>query len=638
MAMDFFAAQDQARRGTRRLVLWFTLAVLTLVLLTNLLLLSVLFYGSRQRVNAGEAFSYSWEQFSMVSLVVIGIVLIGTLYKILQLRGGGAVVAEAMGGQLVVSGSGDLARQRLLNVVEEMAIASGTPVPPVYVIEDEPAINAFAAGYEPGDAVVAVTSGTLQALNREELQGVIAHEFSHILNGDMRLNIRLIGILHGILVIGLIGEYLLRGSRHGSSRNKGGGAMLGLGLMAIGYGGTLFGNIIKAAVSREREFLADASAVQFTRNPDGIGGALKQIGASSHGSVLETAGAAEISHAWFGEGVHHFFTSLFATHPPLEDRIRRVLPRWDGDFGQPRRIVEAEPAAEPAPTATGAGERLMTAVLAATVIDEIGRPGQQHLDYARALLQDLPEELARLLHEPHGARAVIFALVLETEDTTLRQRQIDHVREHGDKGVPEALDQAAVSLQGLDPRWRLPLLNIAIGSLRQLSKAQYALFKSNLDALVEMDGKVSLSEWCLRKIVVHGLDRAFGLRPPVRARYSAFKPLADEIRQLLSLMIFASRQQGISVEEAFARGVDLLELPGLRPLTRRQMSLGAMDQALDRLNQLRIYAKSRLLKACAAVLTADQTITAEEAELFRAVAEILDCPVPPLQETADAGD
>lgn len=629
--MDFFSAQDQARRSTKRLVLWFILAVISLILITNLFLLAV-FKGSSGK-DGQATLVYSWDEFWLVTGVVSVVILCGTLYKLFSLRSGGAAIAESLGGSLVVSGSGDFKRQRLLNVVEEMAIASGMPVPPVYVMEHESGINAFAAGFETGDAVVAVTAGTLDHLSRDELQGVIAHEFSHIQNGDMRLNLRLIGVLHGILLIGLIGQYMLRGQRHSSGRGKGGAVLLGLGLMVIGYAGTFFGNIIKAAVSREREFLADASAVQFTRNPDSIAGALKQIGASSHGSIIEASNASEFSHAYFSEGVSGFFSSLFATHPPLEDRILRIDPRWDGEFGESRQIADATPEPDEAGSEQAAparsGAEILAAILAGSAI--AGGPGPDHLHYARELLAELPEALGRLIHEPHGARGVIFALVLDPKDEAIRQRQRRIIADKGDRGVPEALAEAEGLIADLDTTFRLPLVNIAMGTLRQLSPQQYTLFKTNLNALIETDSKVALFEWCLRKILFHGLDRAFGLRKPRKAQYDKLAALKPEVQQLLSLIVYASRQNGITPQQAFAQAVQKLGLDELEVLRRNELSLQQLDGALDRLDGLKIFRKAELLKACAVAITADRNIDVAEAELFRAVGEILDCPVPPLR-------
>ena len=306
--MDFFRSQDLARRNTTRMVLLLALAVLTLIAITNLLVMLV--FGSLQNGEDGTVSlaRFDWGTFLLIGTGVTLVVLAGSLWKIGQLAGGGKVVAEALGGPLVRRDTTDPELRRALNVVEEMAIASGSPVPPVYLLSDEEGINAFAAGFTTGDAVIGLTRGTIRDLSRDELQGVVAHEFSHILNGDMRLNLRLIGILHGILLIGLIGSRVLRSTSHRSSKNSGGAAILGLGLMAIGSGGTFFGSLIKASVSRQREFLADASAVQFTRNPFGIAGALKRIGGST--SRLHADQAEAMSHLYFAEGVRHRFASL----------------------------------------------------------------------------------------------------------------------------------------------------------------------------------------------------------------------------------------------------------------------------------------------------------------------------------------
>ena len=332
--MNFFESQDAAKRNTGKLIFLFALAVISLILVTNLMVMFIfgVFSSEMTSMAASNSISLRWEIFAAVGVGVALVILVGSLYKIAALSGGGSRIAEMMDGRLLVSGSDDFKERRLLNVVEEMAIASGTPVPPVYVMEEK-GINAFAAGYSPSDAVIGVSRGALNTLSREQLQGVIAHEFSHILHGDMRINIRLIGVLHGIMVLGIIGYHLLRsGSRSRRSKDSGGIVALGLGLVVVGYVGTFFGNLIKAAVSRQREYLADASAVQFTRNPEGIAGALMQIGQHSEKSYLQHPGSNEISHALFEEGSVMAMSRLYATHPPLEERIGAILPNWDGSY------------------------------------------------------------------------------------------------------------------------------------------------------------------------------------------------------------------------------------------------------------------------------------------------------------------
>ncbi|MFC6978654.1 M48 family metallopeptidase [Microbulbifer taiwanensis] len=338
--MNFFEYQDRARRKTGLLVGLFALAVVLLIAITTLLA-ALLLAWSR-----GQAFSLSaivsntggqllgWDTVATIAFSIAAVIALGSLYKLRQLAAGGRAVAESLGGRKINIAPQSDAEKRALNVVEEMAIASGTPVPDVYLIEDD-AINAFAAGYKPTDAVIGLTRGSIEKLNRDELQGVVAHEFSHIFNGDMRLNIRIVGLLNGILIIGMLGYWLLRGSHFSSGRdNRGRAALFGIGagLMVIGYTGTFFGNLIKSAVSRQREFLADASAVQFTRSNSGIAGALKKIGGYSGGSQLASSNAAEFSHMYFASGLKKSFANLFATHPPLADRISRLDPQWNGRF------------------------------------------------------------------------------------------------------------------------------------------------------------------------------------------------------------------------------------------------------------------------------------------------------------------
>jgi Zn-dependent protease with chaperone function len=346
MATDFFERQDAARRSTKWLVGMFLLGVVAIVgatMAVGVVAIEMAQDSSHYAAGDGGGLGVSEESLAgagAAGLFALALITCGSLFKVAQLSGGGNVVAENLGGRRVFPDTTDTVERRLLNVVEEMALASGVPAPPVFLLNEEEGINAFAAGYSPSDAVVAVTRGTAERLSREELQGVVAHEFSHILNGDMRLNIRLIGVLHGILLIGLMGRFMLRmasnwGSGGSNKESKGGAAyfgLIGLALIVLGYLGTLIGNLIKAAVSRQREYLADSSAVQFTRNPGGLAGALKRIGAAIVGSRLNAPNASEASHMFFAQGVWEGFTALTATHPPLDDRIRRLEPQWDGTY------------------------------------------------------------------------------------------------------------------------------------------------------------------------------------------------------------------------------------------------------------------------------------------------------------------
>ncbi len=640
--MDFFQSQDNARKTTGRLVLLFALAVLSLIILTNLLVMFAFGYlQGNTLVNDPEALSFDWNTFLLIGAAVIVIVGAASLYKMASLGSGGEAVAEMLGGRLIVDSSGDLNKQKVLNVVEEMAIASGTPVPPVYLLEDEQGINAFAAGLTPADAVIGVTRGCIDNLSREQLQGVIAHEFSHILNGDMRMNIRLIGLLHGILIIGLIGYFILRsGAGYGGHRvrrsskdsNGGGILVLGIGLVVIGYAGTFFGNLIKAAVSRQREFLADASAVQFTRNPHGIAGALKRIGGSALGSRIDNPSGSQVSHLFFGEGVR----ALFATHPPLEKRIRRIEPDWDGQFDS-GPVAEEPEMEETVETSRPGPEAIAAAVITGSILadsmnmsDRFGQVDAALLASLQDRLKTLPVPLQEAVHEPHGARGVIYLLLLSETDPVIRDQQLAFLKTASDDGVYQRLGQLIESVQEIRHGYRLILLDMCMPALRQLSQGQYQLFRDNVERLIKIDRKISLFEWSLQKILFHNLDSNF-IKPRVaKARYASYRRLSDEINVLLSALIYAGKPNGITPDAVMALTRQALPDVPLQLLDRKQIGLDRLNAALDKLRQLKPLLKPQLLKACAVAITADQQYTPTEAEFFRAIADTLDCPMPPI--------
>jgi Zn-dependent protease with chaperone function len=642
--MNFFESQDRARKHTATLVILFALAVITLIIMTNLLVMVVFGFISSQQMHSGEVLirTMDWQRFALVGAAVVTVVLAGSFYKIMALSGGGKTVADALGGRLIPQNTDDLKQRRLLNVVEEMAIASGIPPPPVYILAGEPGINAFAAGFTPHDAVIGVTQGLIDHLNREQLQGVIAHEFSHIFNGDMRLNIRLMGVLNGILIIGLAGYYILRtGAYSGRSRNnKNSGGILGLaiGLMVIGFAGTFFGSLIKAAVSRQREYLADASAVQFTRNPDGIAGALKRIGGLVYGSIVENPGAPEISHAFFAQGVSGFMQSLSATHPPLEKRIRLIDPHWDGKFdtddqtdsrseeqaGKKTTMSREELARKAATVAVGA-----TMATVANAIDQVGNPKQETIAHARTLIAGLPEVITEAVREPYGARAVIYSFVLD-RGQEVRDRQLLDLQQHADQDVFLLTQKLMPDMGGLDIKYRLPLIDMATPALKQLSIGQYQSFKKNLIALIEMDSKIDLLEWSLQKILFTNLDGHFFKPAAPKVRYSNIRDLRQEAIVILSVMAYAGQQEQNDIEAAFHAAAVALEFGELQLREKSRINVADLDMAMEKLEMLNPLAKPKLLQACAVSVMNDQKISAVEAELLRAIANVLGCPMPPI--------
>jgi Zn-dependent protease with chaperone function len=633
VATDFFDNQDRARRNTGRLVLLFILAVLAIVAMLYVIAVVVFGYQGQDPHTGAMRWDLRWwepELLAQVGLAALAVVGGGSLYKTTQLRGGGKVVAEGLGGRLIHSDTRDLVERKLQNVVEEMAIASGTATPPVYMLDDERGINAFAAGFSPSDAVIGVTRACAEQLSRDELQGVIAHEFSHILNGDMRLNIRLMGVIHGILIIGIIGYFLLRssmftgGSGRRGGRDNSGAALLavGFGLMVVGFLGTFFGNLIKASVSRQREFLADSSAVQFTRNPGGIAGALKKIGGFETGSRIDNPNAPEVSHMFFSRGIASGINALFSTHPPLPERIRRLDPSFDAGSARPR-------AAGPRTAEVGVSGLVGAPAAAGAAIDQIGQPTPAHLDYAARLIAGLPAAIAESAHETYGARALIYALLID-RDAESRRIQLERLASHADPAVHDETRKLLPLVEGVGAEVRLPLIDMAIPALRELSPSQYEVFKANVVELIRADRKIDLFEWTLQRILLCHLAPEFEKVRAPRVKYSSLEGVAPHCEVVLSTLAHAGARSEEAARRALERGVGELDVPGLDFLPADQCGLARLDEALSVLNELAPRQKGRFLHACALTVSTDREVTVMEAELFRATADSLGCPMPPL--------
>jgi Zn-dependent protease with chaperone function len=643
--LNFFEAQDRARRNTFLLVLLFIIAVIGLVLLSNLLLLVIISFAETSQfsfdLETNRAL-YSWKMFFNVSMAVSMLIFFGSLFKSLSLAGGGTTVAEMLGGRLIPQGSSVARERRLLNVVEEMAIAAGMPIPKVYLLNDR-SINAFAAGKSPADAVIGVTEGTLSRLTRDELQGVIAHEFSHIFNGDMRLNMRLIGVLHGILLIGLIGYFLLRSLRHTSSRNSkaGGGiaaiAALGLGMMVIGYTGTFFGQWIKASVSRQREYLADSSAVQFTRNKDSIAGALKKIGGGSDGSYLNSPAAPQYSHAYFATGVRSFLGSMFATHPPLEDRINRVDPHWDGEYVYTEAVAPLPPESlrsrAPASQSPLPGVEkiaVATAILSSAeqAISQVGTLNEENIAYVHELIIAMPAILRTAAQDAFSARALVYAILVHNQK---HQDQVwSLLMEQSEKGIPELTKKYLPELINLEPKFRLPLLELSINALRELSPPQFLQFKQAVHQIIVSDNSVDLKEWIILRLVFQQLDMHFGVRKPPKPKHANLGAFKSEVETILALIAYVEHKGDDEARAAFEHGSGEAGIENLKMPSRRDFSLKSLDRALDNLMELRPLVKPRLLKACVAIILADGKPTTRGRELVRTISSCLDCPMPPL--------
>jgi len=665
--MDFFGHQDQARKRTKQLILLFALALLSLIFLTNLLVAGFLWGNPDIFPELGketirdpsflDIFHYmSWQAWFTISAIVCSFVGLAYLYKAVKLSGGGSSIADSLGGRLLAPDTEDFYEKRLLNIVEEMAIASGMPVPQVYLLDDEIGINAFAAGFQPSDAVIGVTKGCLTKLSRLQLQGVIGHEFSHILNGDMRMNMRLIAILFGILCIGLLGRIVIEaGANHSiysrgrsqssmfsssSSGKKEGGVPLffiGIGLMILGYTGVFFGKLIQAAVSRQREYLADASAVQFTRDPQAIAEALKVIGYGGVGSAIGHSRREEFSHAFFGNAIYSHFSNHFgflSTHPKLDERIRRIDKHWDGEWIKPQTLRQAyDESPQLAPKAKIRPEELLTGVAAAmTAAIDYSAPNthfhavsdsKRHQDTL-----DAEEVLTNAAHNASNAKALCYGLLLAPTSSLVHEQQLDLIKQFCGQSLLSQVKQLLPAIQQLEESKRLPIIDKAIPALKLLSADQYSEFKRLLVKLVQADGKIDLFEWCVYRMILQYLNPTFGKAKAIKAKYGNVKKLNAEIETLLSFVANHGHDSLEGALESFsiAAGIAGFEDLTLQPKTE---SLKAFNIALDTLTQAYPHVKGRIMKALAACVRADG-VEVLERELVQTIAAILECPTPDL--------
>lgn len=619
--MDFFRAQHDARRRTRLLVGLFLLSLFCLLAMANLILYFLMASTPQQP-----------SFYAVISVLILLVVFLSSIFKSLSLRQGGAAVAQMLNARLLATPSNS-AEQRLLNVVDEMAIASGTPVPPVYVME-ESAINAFAAGHSINDAVIGITRGAIEKLNRDELQGVIAHEFSHVLHGDMRLNLRLIAWLHGIMVLGIAGHYVLRAaSVSRRNNNKAGIAAIGLGLIVLGASGNFFGSLIKAAVSRQREYLADASAVQYTRNPQGIAGALKRIATDTGSPVLTNPAASQISHSLFSEGVKLRFSSLFATHPPLEKRIRVIDPQWDGKY-QPQRLAESENI-----SASLSAQQQSTPIPQAVslAIARAGSPDALDISEAQTVHRDIPADLASSAHNPLGAAAMI-CLLLQSDCPQMPMLKTDrtHIEQLLRSWLPTDIDADLFAemcvllprMMNIEPAHRLPLVNICLGSLRQMSSRQYQYFRKVITLITASQPALDLASWVLLQLTVQHLDRATGIVPAAPSSgLKKLNQLRGELEVFFSVLSY-SGQGGDKNAAAFSAAANSIGLPELNLIVREDLRLEAFQQATNRLTGLMQAQKITLIQGVSVCVFHDQKLTVNENEFLKMTSELLDWPLP----------
>ncbi|TOI77026.1 M48 family metallopeptidase [Vibrio parahaemolyticus] len=612
--MDFFHHQDTARQRTGLLVMLFTLAVLAITGLVSVISIGIYFYFTGEPFTTQSIISYCLLSFVGVLLVVS----ISSFIRLSELNAnGGRGVAESIGGKLISTDTSNAKHRQLLNVVEEMSIASGIPVPPVYVMAEEHGINAFAAGMSIDDAVIGVTQGALDAFSRDELQGVIAHEFSHILNGDMRLNTRLIGALFGITCIAHFGHLILDNSnstrhvsRSSSDSNKGFAVIILIAIvcLVLGWLGTLFGNMIKAAISRQREFLADASAVQFTRNDQGIAGALKKIGSNVQGSTLNTKASDEMSHMMFGQSKLSGFSGLFATHPPLDERIRRIEPNWDGIYAQHSHAQN---------TAFDNEQVSGFAVGGGSPASQSASPSEQLSETGQQLISQLPPELVDIAREPYSARFIAFALIFDGSDI---QREM--IKSY----VPLASQSTLLPWLDYDLplHLRFPLLELALPALKSLSEAQKISLCKVLRELSETDNQYSLAEWCVINLLEKQLLASFGFIK----QHKTLKQLEESVFWLLRELAWVSHSQADKAQRAYHCALAHLGFPEVK-LEPANSNWHLSRAALELLLQLKPKDRRMFVKACRLAIESDGEITVAEGELYRVIACFLEVPEPP---------
>ena len=633
--MNFFEAQDKARRQTMLLVILFMLAVVALVPMLYIVAHIILLEAPLTLENL------DYKLMTDVGIGVGALVTLGTLSKIIELSwGGGASVAQRMGGKLLTAARASAKEKQLLNIVGEMALAAGCPVPPVYLMPENN-INAFAAGTKIGNAVIGVTQGALNSFSRDEMQGVIAHEFSHIMNGDMRMNLRLIGVIYGIMILSYLGYGLFRTTYYAfASRNQMLAALpiIGLALMVVGSTGAFFGGLIRAAVSRQREYLADASAVQYTRNPEGIGGALQKIGARY--GLLRNPNAAEYAHLFFAQGATLNFANMFASHPPIRERITRVLPGWDG------KIATSVPQNVPQPSSeevssfaggettmlgfdsekggSGAAEQsppdLYSAIFGnSESASEVTSRAGTISDFAAAerALSALPQKLRNALTDPYSARALAYTMVLDERDMTCRRAQCGYLQSFADEGVYDLTMSLAPEMSRLPRAARLPLLMQAMPALRMLSEGQYELFTRNLGILIAADEKMDVLEWSMSAALSHYLEECFGKREKRQ-----LPSVVEAASYALSVMARAGH--GEDAAKAFKAGAPGMEFreEGFAPIL--------LENAMRRLSGKSPETKRVFLESAAQIVAHNGKINPDEGVLLRAYAALLDCPLPPV--------
>ena len=632
--MNFFQHQEKARKQTVKLVLLFALAVFAVCLLTATaiaLIFGHFFAGPTTPPTSASALVHfiSHPAFYWSALIAFSVILIGSAFKTFQLGGNGIQVALAMDGKYVHPDTNDANERKLLNIVTEMALASGNPVPKVFKLPGE-GINAFAAGHNRHQIVVAVTEGALNQLSRDELQGVVAHEFSHINFGDVKINMRLVALLHGILLIGHIGQLLISGAGHrrhrhyGSSRRDSKSAGIGIAFIAIGFIGTLCGNMIKAAISRQREFLADAAAVQFTRNPDGIAGALKKIAGESASVQSADGRGSEFSHFYFSNVSGQFFSRLFATHPDIDERISRLGHKLDlapsnqhahASHNQGEQAMGFAPSNSQSTASTQAADALAATV--AATLASVGEPNCEHLKTAEQHLAALPRVLEEATHDAYRARALIFAMLVRFSADDAHSTQFEAISQTEDAMTLKQTKLLHKALASIAMAQCYDLILMAEAVLSDQSPEQAKRFATLTKTLISADKSFTLFEWAIYRLAVS----PFGTQPKGKRSLSDTKDALNQLFFYLASLSATEHRQALLLGAQQALGFTLAK--------PAKISLKQLDNAVETLATIKPLHKPQLLKALMTAIYADGQVTDVEMTLVRTIALLIDCPIPP---------
>lgn len=646
--MDFFSHQEKARRYTRVLISYYLIALILIVAAVNIVVyyffIFLEFYPYTPQNWFSEGVAY------YLSIGTLLLILSGSFYRWKKLKSGGHVVAEMVGANQIDSATSDPQIRKFINVVEEMSIASGVPLPNIYVMENEQGINAFAAGYLPTEAVIVVTRGAIESLNREELQGVVAHEYSHILNGDMQINIKLVAVLAGILMISLAGKLLTHGSSSSnrrsmhlssSGRNSSASALIILGFMLqlVGFIGVFFGRMIKAAVSRQREFLADAAAVQFTRNPQGIASALNKIADASvgflnNGSEIKNAHAEDMSHMCFSEALNMRFTKLLATHPPLVKRIKRIYP---GFLSRVKARQMTENIRETNQQAFDSSDALQSVSMLSSVspvtpievVSTVGLIDQAHIEYAHVVHKSFGEKLLNATYQKTTAKAVVWALIV----ARMKKEDMSAANSCLDVEADRAVSLYVTEIKRLKKAQQLPLFDLLLPALKQMSKKEKEVFFEITEALIKCDKRYSLFEFVLLSLLQQHLSSTAAESKKIK--YYSFKPLSEDLQLIFSVMAQSSGASAAERESVYQKVVKSFFIQNNHLLEMKYISVSKIQKSLQKLSLLSPMLKRNVLEACADIAMGDGKIKTAEAELLRAVSESLGCPMPPLIEAVD---